>query len=43
MDRLGIECVMKLHEDYRNGAGNMIQDSVDFLVKAIGGKTVSSR
>jgi acetyl esterase/lipase len=43
MDSLGIECVMKLREDYRNGAGNMIQDSVEFFVKAIGGKTVSGR
>ena len=43
MDRLGIECVVKLREDYRNGAANMIQDSVDFFVKAIGGKTVSGR
>jgi acetyl esterase/lipase len=43
MDRLGIECVMKLRDDYRKGTGNMIQDSVNFLVNAIGGKTASGR
>lgn len=34
MDGLGIQCVMKLREDYKKSPGNMIQDSVDFFVNA---------
>jgi acetyl esterase/lipase len=32
MDRLGILCVLKLREDYRNSPGNIIQGSVNFFV-----------
>jgi len=34
MDRLGIQCILKRREDYRNSAGNLIQDSVDFFIKS---------
>jgi len=32
MNRLGIRCVLKLREDYRNSSRNIIQDSVNFFV-----------
>ena len=32
MDGLGITCVLKLQEDYRNSPGNIITDSVNFFV-----------
>ena len=34
MDRLGIMCVLKLREDYRNSSGNITRDNVKFFVDA---------